>query len=131
MCLCCKGACTPAEWKCASGECLLENQRCDGIRQCADGSDENQCGNYIWQLLSAMIIIIKWPFHCSCSFTTASHYTEEKMIRATKSYDHGLLTEYYIYLIYYWFDAEVVSTQCVLCVVSTYYLYISSILLLQ
>jgi len=30
-CLCYKGVCTPAEWKCASGECLPENQRCDGI----------------------------------------------------------------------------------------------------
>lgn len=41
-----QGVCTPAEWKCASGECIAEIERCDNVTHCADGSDEFGCGNY-------------------------------------------------------------------------------------
>ncbi|XP_043520195.1 basement membrane-specific heparan sulfate proteoglycan core protein isoform X7 [Frieseomelitta varia] len=37
--------CTPAEWKCASGECIAEIERCDNVTHCADGSDEFGCVN--------------------------------------------------------------------------------------
>ncbi|KOX75591.1 Low-density lipoprotein receptor-related protein 8 [Melipona quadrifasciata] len=38
-----QGVCTPAEWKCASGECIAEIERCDNVTHCADGSDEFGC----------------------------------------------------------------------------------------
>lgn len=66
-CLYCKGVCTPAEWKCASGECLPENQRCDGITQCSDGSDEDRCGNYMTAFARNSQ---KWPSHCTCSLAS-------------------------------------------------------------
>jgi len=69
-CLCYKGVCTPAEWKCASGECLPENQRCDGITQCSDGSDENRCGNYMTAF--ARNRPQKWPSHSSCSMVNST-----------------------------------------------------------
>ncbi|KAL2739157.1 basement membrane-specific heparan sulfate proteoglycan core protein isoform X1 [Vespula maculifrons] len=53
-----KGICTPAEWKCASGECLPENERCDGLRNCADGSDESGCGRYRFEFTRVNLIII-------------------------------------------------------------------------
>lgn len=43
----CQGVCSPAEWKCASGECIAEIERCDNVIHCADGSDESGCGNYV------------------------------------------------------------------------------------
>lgn len=45
-CICHKGVCVPGEWKCANNECILESERCDGLLQCVDESDEIGCGNY-------------------------------------------------------------------------------------
>lgn len=41
-----KGVCVPGEWKCMNNECILESERCDGLLQCVDESDEIGCGNY-------------------------------------------------------------------------------------
>jgi hypothetical protein len=36
-------ACNDTEYTCASGNCVPMEQRCDGKRQCADGTDEQNC----------------------------------------------------------------------------------------
>ncbi|UYV67717.1 HSPG2 [Cordylochernes scorpioides] len=47
VCLCTtlvkKSSCTPAQFKCSSGECVNASSRCDGRIQCRDGSDEYNC----------------------------------------------------------------------------------------
>lgn len=36
--------CSPNEFTCASGQCLEYQRHCDGVLDCADGSDEDGCG---------------------------------------------------------------------------------------
>jgi len=38
--------CQPNETVCRSGECLPQETRCDGKRDCKDGSDEYGCSKY-------------------------------------------------------------------------------------
>ncbi|CAF4367925.1 unnamed protein product, partial [Rotaria sordida] len=41
----CECRCIPGTFRCNSGSCLPMRFRCDGYQQCADGSDELNCGN--------------------------------------------------------------------------------------
>ena len=34
-------ACDDNEWRCDSGQCILDHQYCDGYHHCDDGSDES------------------------------------------------------------------------------------------
>lgn len=36
--------CSPSEFTCANGQCVEYQRHCDGVLDCADGSDEDGCG---------------------------------------------------------------------------------------
>lgn len=36
--------CEETEWRCNSGQCILQTKMCDLIPDCEDGSDEYDCG---------------------------------------------------------------------------------------
>lgn len=42
-----KEGCPPNDFECFTGECLASSFRCDGERQCHDGSDEENCGELV------------------------------------------------------------------------------------
>ena len=37
------GACRSDQWTCSNGDCIDALDRCNGYRQCSDGSDEDNC----------------------------------------------------------------------------------------
>ena len=40
-------ACHENQYRCNNGECISACKRCDGRRQCADGSDETYCSKIL------------------------------------------------------------------------------------
>jgi len=39
-----KGACSDVQFTCWNGACLSLSLHCDGVKDCADDSDEIECG---------------------------------------------------------------------------------------
>lgn len=52
----CGSPCSPDQLTCDSGCCLDRSLECDNVKQCSDGSDENQC-NKLNQTLSLLLDI--------------------------------------------------------------------------
>ena len=52
--------CRESEFKCFRGHpaCLTSTRICDGIKQCADGSDESQCGLLEDHFVTYMYLLI-------------------------------------------------------------------------
>ena len=41
--------CSTNQFTCANGQCVPVASRCNGVRECSDGSDEANCGNMNFQ----------------------------------------------------------------------------------
>lgn len=42
-------SCEPEKFACANGCCIDKTLECDQVKQCSDGSDEEQCANSRYQ----------------------------------------------------------------------------------
>ena len=40
------GVCLPSQFQCDNFECIDQEQMCDGVSNCVDGSDEYKCSEY-------------------------------------------------------------------------------------
>ena len=52
-------SCKANEVPCRSGECLPQETRCNGVRECADGSDELGCRKYICAFYVLLIVSLQ------------------------------------------------------------------------
>ena len=56
-------SCPSTKLACASGrQCYLKNQKCDGVQNCNDGSDESDCSEYLEYIINRRMDdpIIRW-----------------------------------------------------------------------
>lgn len=67
--------CGSDQFKCDDGNCILGSRQCNGLRDCADGSDEANCRNskccvLVWMFtnLSPECIIRMWFFYFGGEF---------------------------------------------------------------
>ena len=69
MCVCVSHnsvACGSSSWSCPDdGQCISSYQRCDGDRECSDGSDELNCGTCVLRSRIMLESPLACTFACS------------------------------------------------------------------
>lgn len=59
--------CSTGHFQCKSGACIPDRWRCDHDNDCDDGSDEENCGNYIHQPIIFTLTDIELYCFFKCS----------------------------------------------------------------
>jgi len=58
--VCCSAdwKCGSFQWKCQNGKCIPSVFVCDDFADCGDGSDERNCGKFVFMTLVLVVVIV-------------------------------------------------------------------------